>query len=109
MPPLTHIRFGERAQDPLTAWEASVIASYQIAFNPTAGTAALLVPHVVAEQLTATASSSMPIQPLNAHGNAATAEYLLAQWLPGDPPEHPASGTMASRPARDVQTQHRQR
>lgn len=88
VPALTHIRFGERTQDPLTAWEASVIATYQIAFNPTAGTTVLLVPHLVAEQLATTVSSAVPVQTLDAHGSAASAEHLLAQWLPGHTPEH---------------------
>ncbi|WP_280868933.1 hypothetical protein [Streptomyces sp. MJP52] len=56
----THHREPER--DPLTLWEAAVIATYQVAFDRKAGTTALLVPHLVAEQLLACASDDMPVQ-----------------------------------------------
>lgn len=104
VPALPYTRFGERAQDPLTAWEAAVIATYQVAFNPTAGTAALLVPHLIAGQLTTRASSTMPVKSLGTHSNAATAEHLLTQWSPGRAPEQAASPTPTSHPNGHVRT-----
>ncbi|MCX4781614.1 hypothetical protein [Streptomyces sp. NBC_01264] len=51
-----------------------------MAFNRKAGTTALLVPHLVAEQLFACASHDMPVQLLAPAGSALPAETLLEQW-----------------------------
>ncbi|MEU3690394.1 hypothetical protein [Streptomyces narbonensis] len=59
-PALPRTRHSEPERDPLTLWEASVIATYQVAFNRKASTTAVLVPHLVAEQLLACASDEMP-------------------------------------------------
>ncbi|MFD4374839.1 hypothetical protein [Streptomyces sp. NPDC058527] len=79
-PALPRTHHGERERDPLTMWEAAVIATYQVAFNRQAGTTALLVPHLVAEQLLASASGNMPVQRLAPDGSALPAEVLLEQW-----------------------------
>ncbi|MEU9994032.1 hypothetical protein [Streptomyces sp. NPDC050848] len=79
-PALPQTRHSEPERDPLTLWEASVIATYQVAFNRKAGTTALLVPHLVAEQLFACASHDMPVQLLAPAGSALAAETLLEQW-----------------------------
>ncbi|MGW6703861.1 hypothetical protein ACWGDE_03055 [Streptomyces sp. NPDC054956] len=79
-PALPQTRHSEPERDPLTLWEASVIATYQVAFNRKAGTTALLVPHLVAEQLFACASHDMPVQLLAPAGSALPAETLLEQW-----------------------------
>ncbi|MFJ1639010.1 MULTISPECIES: hypothetical protein [unclassified Streptomyces] len=47
-PALVRTHQSEPERDPLTLWEAAVIATYQVAFNQKAGTTALLVPHLVA-------------------------------------------------------------
>lgn len=79
-PALRRTRHSEPERDPLTLWEASVIATYQVAFNRKAGTTAVLVPHLVAEQLLACASHDMPVQLLAPAGNALPAKTLLEQW-----------------------------
>ncbi|MEV6084436.1 hypothetical protein [Streptomyces parvulus] len=79
-PPLPRTRHGEPERDPLTLWEASVIATYQIAFNRKSGTTPLLVPHLVAEQLLTCASHDMPVQRLAPDGSALPAQTLLEQW-----------------------------
>ncbi|MFF9078573.1 hypothetical protein ACF1BR_02685 [Streptomyces rubiginosohelvolus] len=79
-PPLPRTRHNEPERDPLTLWEASVIATYQVAFNRKSGTTALLVPHLVAEQLLACAAHDMPVQRLAPDGSALPAETLLQQW-----------------------------
>ncbi|MBT2456832.1 hypothetical protein [Streptomyces sp. ISL-86] len=79
-PALPRTHYSEPERDALTLWEASVIATYQVAFNRKAGTAALLVPHLVAEQLLSCASIDMPVQRLAPDGNALSAEMLLEQW-----------------------------
>lgn len=56
------------------------IATYQVAFNRKSGTAALFVPHLVAEQLLACAAHDMPVQRLAPDGSALPAETLLQQW-----------------------------
>ncbi len=83
VPAVTRTRPDEPSQDPLTLSEASVIATYQIAFNHQIGTVALLVPHVIAEQLIAGSSPTMPVQHLGRNGCALPAEQLLAHWHPG--------------------------
>ncbi|MFF7849792.1 hypothetical protein ACFZDF_19830 [Streptomyces sp. NPDC007910] len=75
--PRTHHSEPERA--PLTLWEASVIATYQVAFTRKASTKALPVPHLVAEQLLACASHDMPVPLLAHHDSALPAEALLEQ------------------------------
>ncbi|MFE0737985.1 hypothetical protein [Streptomyces sp. NPDC058855] len=79
-PALTRTHHSEPERDPLTLWEAAVIATYQVAFNRQAGTTALLVPHLIAEQLLACASDDMPAQRLTPDGSALPAEVLLEQW-----------------------------
>ncbi|MFI5979361.1 hypothetical protein ACIBEA_00645 [Streptomyces sp. NPDC051555] len=79
-PALPRTHYSEPERDTLTEWEASVIATYQVAFNRNAGTAALLVPHLIAEQLLTCASADMPVQPLTPDGNALPVETLLEQW-----------------------------
>ncbi|WP_164986222.1 hypothetical protein [Streptomyces roseicoloratus] len=79
-PALPRTHRGEPERDPLTLWEAAVIATYQVAFNRQAGTTALLVPHLIAEQLLACASDDMPVQRLAPDGSALPAEVLLKQW-----------------------------
>jgi hypothetical protein len=79
-PALPRTRHSESERDPLTLWEASVIATYQVAFNRKAGTTALLVPNLVAEQLLACASHDMPVHRLAPDGSALPAEALLEQW-----------------------------
>ncbi|MEV5240861.1 hypothetical protein AB0K89_17420 [Streptomyces cinnamoneus] len=79
-PALPRTRHNEPGHDPLTLWEASVIATYQVAFNRKAGTTALLVPHLVAEQLLSCASHDMPVHRLTADSSALPAEVLLEQW-----------------------------
>ncbi|MFD0169092.1 hypothetical protein ACFVJH_33855 [Streptomyces decoyicus] len=79
-PALPRTHHSEPERDPLTLWEASVIATYQVAFNRKASTTALLVPHLVAEQLLACASDDMPVQLLAPDGSALPAEVLLEQW-----------------------------
>ncbi|MFD7721645.1 hypothetical protein, partial [Streptomyces sp. NPDC059814] len=79
-PALVRTHHSEPERDPLTLWEAAVIATYQVAFNRKAGTTALLVPHLVAEQLLACASDDMPVQRLAPDGSALPAEVLLDQW-----------------------------
>lgn len=79
-PALPRTHHSEPERDPLTLWEASVIATYQVAFNRRAGTTALLVPHLVAEQLLACVSHDMPVQRLTPDGSALPAEVLLEQW-----------------------------
>ncbi|MFE2141146.1 hypothetical protein ACFXA3_05205 [Streptomyces sp. NPDC059456] len=59
---------------------ASVIATHQVAFNRKAGTTALLVPHLVAEQLLACASAKMPVRRLAPDGSAPPAGVLLERW-----------------------------
>ncbi|MFF9481702.1 hypothetical protein [Streptomyces sp. NPDC014733] len=51
-----------------------------MAFNREAGTAALLAPQLVAEQLLACASPNMPVQRLAPDGSALPAEARLEQW-----------------------------
>jgi hypothetical protein len=51
-----------------------------VAFNRKAGTTALLVPNLVAEQLLACASHDMPVHRLAPDGSALPAEVLLEQW-----------------------------
>ncbi|MGW0034449.1 hypothetical protein ACWDXD_32085 [Streptomyces sp. NPDC003314] len=75
--PRTHHSDPER--DPLTPWEASVIATYQVTFNRKASTTVLPVPHLVAEQLLACASHDMPVPRLASHDSALPAEALLEQ------------------------------
>ncbi|MFE2283047.1 hypothetical protein ACFXDJ_02550 [Streptomyces sp. NPDC059443] len=94
VPAITRTHPDEPNQDPLTLWEASVIATYQITFHRQAGTAALLVPHLIAEQLIAGSSPTMPVQHLGGNGCALPAEQLLAQWRPdptGQTDRHQAS------------------
>ncbi|MFK0048654.1 hypothetical protein ACIQU4_32090 [Streptomyces sp. NPDC090741] len=79
-PALPRTLHSEPERDPLTLWEASAIATYQVAMNRKAGTTALLVPHLVAEQLLACASPDMPVQRLAPDGSALPAEVLLGQW-----------------------------
>ncbi|MBP0937394.1 hypothetical protein J0X20_27795 [Streptomyces sp. KCTC 0041BP] len=79
-PALPRTRHSEPERDPLTLREASVIATYQVAFNRKASTTALLVPHLVAEQLLACTSDDMPVQRLAPDGSALPAEGLLEQW-----------------------------
>ncbi|MFJ4972620.1 hypothetical protein [Streptomyces sp. NPDC088755] len=79
-PALVRTHHSEPERDPLTLWEAAVIATYQVAFNRKAGTTALLVPHLVAEQLLECASENMPVQRLAPDGSALPAEVLLDQW-----------------------------
>lgn len=79
-PALVRTHHSEPERDPLTLWEAAVIATYQVAFNRKAGTTALLVPHLVAEQLLECASENMPVQRLAPAGSALPAEMLLDQW-----------------------------
>lgn len=79
-PALVRSHHSEPERDPLTLWEAAVIATYQVAFNRKAGTTALLVPHLVAEQLLECASENMPVQRLAPDGSALPAEMLLDQW-----------------------------
>lgn len=79
-PALTRTHHSEPERDPLTLWEAAVIATYQVAFNRPAGTTALLVPHLVAEQLLTCASDNMPVQRLAPEVSALPAEVLLEQW-----------------------------
>ncbi|MGW8725992.1 hypothetical protein ACWGNF_08190 [Streptomyces sp. NPDC055808] len=79
-PALVRTHHSEPERDPLTLWEAAVIATYQVAFNRKAGTTALLVPHLVAEQLLECASENMPVQRLAPDGSALPAEMLLDQW-----------------------------
>ncbi|MEV7556554.1 hypothetical protein [Streptomyces sp. NPDC089795] len=85
-PALPQSRHGEPERDNLTLWEASVIATYQVAFNRKAGTTALLLPHLIAEQLLSCASDAMPVQRLTPDGNARPVEMLLEQWDHGRPP-----------------------
>ncbi|MFK0220232.1 hypothetical protein ACIQWN_18805 [Streptomyces vinaceus] len=79
-PALQQTRHSEPERDTLTMWEASVIATYQVAFNAKTGTTALLVPHLIAEQLLSCASDDMPVQRLTPNGNALPVETLLKQW-----------------------------
>ncbi|MGW3058403.1 hypothetical protein ACWC98_21080 [Streptomyces goshikiensis] len=79
-PALRRTQHSEPEHDPLTLWEAAVIATYQVAFNQKAGTTALLVPHLIAEQLLTCASHDMPVHVLATAGNALPAETLLEQW-----------------------------
>ncbi len=79
-PALPRTRHSEPERDPLTLWKASVIATYQVAFTRKSGATALLVPHLVAEQLLACASHDMPVQHLASAGSALPAETLLEQW-----------------------------
>lgn len=79
-PALPRTRYDEPERDPLTLWEASVIATYQVAFNARAGTTALLVPHLIAEQLLTCGSDDMPVQLLAPDGSALPAEVLLERW-----------------------------
>ncbi|MFB9557044.1 hypothetical protein [Streptomyces roseoviridis] len=79
-PALVRTHHSEPERDPLTLWEAAVIATYQVAFNRKAGTTALLVPHLIAEQLLACASDDMPVLRLAPDGSALPAEVLLEQW-----------------------------
>ncbi|MFE3932972.1 hypothetical protein ACFXPJ_03995, partial [Streptomyces goshikiensis] len=79
-PALPRTRHSEPERDPLTLREASVIATYQVAFNRKASTTALLLPHLVAEQLLACTSDDMPVQRLAPDGSALPAEGLLEQW-----------------------------
>ncbi|MEV5681065.1 MULTISPECIES: hypothetical protein [unclassified Streptomyces] len=79
-PALVRTHHSEPERDPLTLWETAVIATYQVAFNRKAGTTALLVPHLVAEQLLACTSDDMPVQRLAPDGSALPAEMLLDQW-----------------------------
>ncbi|MDF9868579.1 hypothetical protein OKW18_000717 [Streptomyces pratensis] len=79
-PALVRTHHSEPERDPLTLWEAAVIATYQVAFNRKAGTTALLAPHLVAEQLLACASDNMPVQRLAPDGSALPAGVLLDQW-----------------------------
>ncbi|MFK0012673.1 hypothetical protein [Streptomyces sp. NPDC091027] len=84
-PALPQTRHSEPERDTLTLWEASVIATYQVAFNTKAGTTALLLPHLMAEQLLSCASDDMPVQRLVPDGNALPVEMLLEQWNHGRP------------------------
>jgi hypothetical protein len=79
-PAFVRTHHSEPERDPLTLWEAAVMATYQVAFDRKAGTTALLVPHLVAEQLLACASDDMPVQRLTPDGSALPAEVLLKQW-----------------------------
>ncbi|MFI1452279.1 hypothetical protein [Streptomyces roseus] len=84
-PALPRTHHSEPERDPLTLWEAAVIATYQVAFNRKAGTTALLVPHLIAEQLLACASDDVPVQLLAPDGNALPAQTLLEQWDHAEP------------------------
>ncbi|MFI2612123.1 hypothetical protein [Kitasatospora sp. NPDC018619] len=62
----------QRARDPLTWWEAAVIATYQVAVDWPAGTVALLVPHLIGERLIVGATSAMPVARLAVPDSAHT-------------------------------------
>lgn len=79
-PALHRTHHSEPERDPLTLWEAALIATYQVAFNRQAGTTALLVPHLIAEQLLACASDDMPVQRLAPGSHALPAATMLEQW-----------------------------
>ncbi|MFF2077458.1 hypothetical protein ACFVXG_22225 [Kitasatospora sp. NPDC058162] len=79
--------YEERAHDPLTAWEAAVIATYQVAVDWPAGTAALLVPHLIGEHLIAGASTAMPVTRLAVPDSALPVHALLRAWQPEDDEE----------------------
>ncbi|MFE5584947.1 hypothetical protein [Kitasatospora sp. NPDC056531] len=72
----------EKAADSLSMWESAVIATYQVAVNWPEATAALLVPHLIAEQLLDTATSSMPVCRLAAPDTGLPVEALLRAWRP---------------------------
>lgn len=88
-PALTRGHYTEPDRDPLTHWESAVLATYQVAFDHTAGTAALLVPELIAEQLAMAASSTMPVARLGTPANALPAEMLLSHWQPDETTPQP--------------------
>ncbi|MFB8170324.1 hypothetical protein [Kitasatospora purpeofusca] len=82
IPPAEKERYEGRAHDPLTEWEAGVIATYQVAADWPAGTVALLVPHLIGEHLLAGATRTMPVARLAVPGSALPVDALLRAWQP---------------------------
>ncbi|MEU9047718.1 MULTISPECIES: hypothetical protein [unclassified Kitasatospora] len=82
IPPVEKEPCEERARDPLTRWEAAVIATYQVAADWPAGTVALLVPHLIGEHLIAGATSAMPVTRLAVPDSALPVHALLQAWRP---------------------------
>ncbi|MET8626310.1 hypothetical protein ABZW30_21575 [Kitasatospora sp. NPDC004669] len=74
--------YEERAHDPLTTWEAAVIATYQVAVDWPSGTVALLVPHLIGEHLIEGATSTMPVSRLAVPDSALPVHALLRAWRP---------------------------
>ncbi|MFD7589812.1 hypothetical protein ACFV84_30755 [Kitasatospora sp. NPDC059811] len=82
VPPVEKDTYEERAHDPLTAWEAAVISTYQIAADWPAGTVALLVPHLIGEHLISGATGAMPVTRLTVPDSALPVQALLQAWQP---------------------------
>ncbi|MFJ1931565.1 hypothetical protein ACIPLC_15190 [Kitasatospora sp. NPDC086801] len=71
-----------RSQDPLSQWEAGVLATYQVATNWPAGTVALLVPQLIADRLTSGTDIAMPVTALGTGETELPVDTLLAQLGP---------------------------
>ncbi|WP_405019953.1 hypothetical protein OHV05_26960 [Kitasatospora sp. NBC_00070] len=82
LPPVVREPYEEKDRDSLGAWECAVIATYQVAAHWQAATVAVLVPHLVAEQLLDAATSSMPVSRLANPDTQLPADELLRAWRP---------------------------
>ncbi|MFI9788623.1 hypothetical protein ACIHEI_34705 [Kitasatospora sp. NPDC051984] len=79
IPPTSFDSYARCSQDPLSQWEAGVVATYQVAADWTAGRVALLVPHLVAEQLVSNSDSALGAALLDTEESGLSLDSLLAQ------------------------------
>ncbi|TYC72615.1 hypothetical protein [Streptomyces sp. CB01881] len=82
LPPLEREAYSGQRRDPLTDWEAGVIATHQVAANWSACTVALLLPHPVAERLLADAPASLSAERLDTEESGLPITTLLTRWTP---------------------------
>ncbi|MFJ7275404.1 hypothetical protein [Kitasatospora sp. NPDC098663] len=84
LPTLHYDPYSAESRDPLTDWEAGIIATYQIAANWDTAAVALLLPSLVAEHLISDAGSLMPTAYLDAEESGLSVSVLLANWRPDE-------------------------
>ncbi|MBB5120833.1 hypothetical protein [Streptomyces eurocidicus] len=75
--------YGHR-RDPLSPWEAGLIATYQVAAIWPAGAAALLLPHLIAERLLMSTPGSMSVTRLDLEESGLPVNELLSHWVTAD-------------------------
>ncbi|WP_051740740.1 MULTISPECIES: hypothetical protein [unclassified Kitasatospora] len=82
VPPTTFDSYLGRSRDPLSQWEAGVLAMYQVATNWPDGTVALLVPQLIAERLISDTDIAMPVTALDTREAGFPIDRLLVQLGP---------------------------